>query len=210
MPSKWSERAPEKLCGANRKGGRGTCTQLAGMRTDHNGYGRCWLHGGAHKNGRKQAARLKEEHDMAELAVTLVKMGLTIEVDPPTALLEAVWEAAGNVRFLRERCAELGVDVVGPVMALSREGIAVPIAEDARAVVKLYGEWNDRLVKYSKVAIDAGIAERQVRLAEAQGYAIRDLIEAVLDGLQLDDAQRRTGREIAARRLTLLAGGAAA
>jgi hypothetical protein len=42
-----SNLSPEEQCGAktkNRPGGR--CTMPAGLRTDHPGQGRCWLHGG--------------------------------------------------------------------------------------------------------------------------------------------------------------------
>lgn len=38
--------APPALCGAKKKRGGGTCSQPAGVRTDHPGQGKCWLHGG--------------------------------------------------------------------------------------------------------------------------------------------------------------------
>jgi len=37
---------PEKHCGAKQRGRDGVCLMLAGMRTDHVGVGRCFLHGG--------------------------------------------------------------------------------------------------------------------------------------------------------------------
>lgn len=48
-------------CGARLKSGTGTCRQAAGARTDHLGYGQCWLHGGATENGKKHAKTLRQE-----------------------------------------------------------------------------------------------------------------------------------------------------
>lgn len=48
-------------CGARLKSGTGTCRQAAGARTDHLGYGQCWLHGGATPTGKKHAKTLRQE-----------------------------------------------------------------------------------------------------------------------------------------------------
>lgn len=198
---------PEAHCGAKARGGN-PCVKPKGWGTTHAGDGRCKQHGGASPQAERLGALRVQEKRLVAIVASL---GLTVEKDPQTALLEAVWEAAGNVAFLRQEVQALGTALIGDTLGIAqREGVAIPIGEEQRAIVKLYGEWTDRLVKYSKAAIDAGIAERQVKLAEAQGYAIRDLIEAVLAGMDVSEEQRALGREIAGTQLRVLGGGAAA
>lgn len=45
-PAKKTKQLPRPRCGAEKRQGSGTCTQLAGWGTDHVGSGRCKLHGG--------------------------------------------------------------------------------------------------------------------------------------------------------------------
>lgn len=193
---------PERHCGVQKVKRDGKpCLRTKGYGTTHAGVGPCKYHLGNTRAHIVRAARF-----MAQAELT--RLGQPIEKDPQTALLELVWEAAGNVAFLRQEAGKLGGALIGNISALSRDGLAIPVSEESRAIVKLYGDWTDKLAKYSKAAIDAGIAERTVQLAEAQGYAIRDLIEAVLDGLNIDEDQRKVGREIAGTRLRVLAGAA--
>jgi hypothetical protein len=51
-------RDPAKLCGAktNPLVGEHPCRNGKGQRTDHRGFGQCWLHGGRAPNNRKYAA----------------------------------------------------------------------------------------------------------------------------------------------------------
>lgn len=195
---------PAKHCGVvrNKRDGK-PCRRSKGYGTDHLGIGPCKFHLGNTRNVIRAAARFKAQQ-------ALVRLGQPIEQDPQQALLELVWEAAGNVAFLRQEVGKLGGALVGDVKSLDREGAEHAVSEDVRALVKLYGDWTDKLAKYSKACIDAGIAERQVQLAEAQGYAIRDLIESVLDALNLDEDQRQVGRQVAGQKLRVLAGGVAA
>jgi hypothetical protein len=48
----------------------------------------------------------------------------------------------------------------------------------------------DRLVKYSQVAINAGVEERRVRIAEQMGGQIVAVIRSLLDGIGATPAQR--------------------
>jgi len=98
-----------------------------------------------------------------------------------------VWEAAGNVAWLGSQVQQLEArasddpdelrgqsasGVIGPVMSSTVQGSLYQAREEARAIVRLYGEWVDRLAKFSKMAMDAGIEERRVRVAEEQGTFI--------------------------------------
>lgn len=187
---------PEIHCGGktNPLIGAAPCRQRKGVRTDHSGAGNCWLHGGRSPNGKRHAAT-----EAARMA--LISLGIPVQTDPQQALLEQVWEAAGNVAFLRERVQALQVGVAGP----DHLGDGRP-----HVLVIMYGEERDRLSKIAKMALDAGIAAKFVAIAERQADAIVEVINAVLDGLGLDDIQREHGREIAGAKLRLLSGGMAA
>ncbi len=62
------------------------------------------------------------------------------------------------------------------------------------------------LLDWQKMAIDAGLAEKQVRLAERQGQIIAQIFTTVLDDdtLGLSHEQRDAGRSLAARQLRAL------
>ena len=76
---------------------------------------------------------------------------------------------------------------------------------EARAAVnmwvKLYQEERDRLVRVAKLAIDAGVEERHVRLAEGQAQQLAQVMRAVLTDLGHDLADEHV-REVVRRRLT--------
>src|SRR3990167_2803757 len=59
----------------------------------------------------------------------------------------------------------------------------------------------DNLAKYSKMAIDAGLKEREVALAERYGQMIAVLLEKVLGDLALTSTQKKKAPEIVRARL---------
>jgi hypothetical protein len=52
------------------------------------------------------------------------------------------------------------------------------------------GEWVDRSARISKLVVDAGIEERQVRLAESAVDQVVQVVNMILDDLGLDARQR--------------------
>jgi hypothetical protein len=80
---------------------------------------------------------------------------------------------------------------------------------EARATVnvwvRLYQEWHDRLVRVSKLAIDAGVAELQVRLAEKQAQQLAAVIRAILTDLG-HDLDEENVRKVVRLRREVLAG----
>lgn len=81
--------------------------------------------------------------------------------------------------------------------------------EDAKphVLVSMLGEWTDRLAKYSKLALDAGVAEREVRLHEEQGRLVVAVLRRVLDhyGVSAPDLPQIVGsvlRDVAALEAT--------
>jgi hypothetical protein len=68
----------------------------------------------------------------------------------------------------------------------------------------LYGSWLDRAAKHAKLALDAGVAERQVRLAEQQGEIVAGAIKAMLEGLGLSKEQQKRAPALVRQVLTAL------
>lgn len=67
-----------------------------------------------------------------------------------------------------------------------------------------------QLARISKTALDAGVQERQVRLAEQLAGQLADVLRAILDELQLTPAQQKRAPAVVRRHLVALEGGAAA
>ena len=86
-------------CGAKTRAGA-PCGRPAGWGTGHPGIGRCKLHGGSTPN-HQRAAQLEIARRECD------RLGIPIDVDPGTALIGLVREAAGNVEFYRSLVAEL-------------------------------------------------------------------------------------------------------
>jgi hypothetical protein len=186
-------------CGANTKRGA-VCNKPAGWGTPY-GHGRCRLHGGATPTHVKAAHRRE-----AERAITT--LGLPRDVEPHQALLEEVHRAAGHVAWLAQVISKLERNQV--VHGITR---TVQLPDGSRTVearaaisvwVKLYQEERDRLVRVAKAAIDAGVAEQQVRLTEAQAQQLAQVIRAILTDLGHDLADEHV-REVV--RLRLIEGG---
>jgi hypothetical protein len=58
----------------------------------------------------------------------------------------------------------------------------------------------------TKAAISAGIEERRVRIAEAQGALVASVIRAILGDLDLSDEQQQKAAASVPRRLRAIAG----
>jgi len=98
-----------------------------------------------------------------------IKAGDIIEIDPQNALLWAIYIAAGDVGYWNQKIRQDGQDTPAN---FNQQRAAV---RDMRAAAKM--------------AIDAGLAERQVQLAERIGGMIADVIEVIADGLNLTTKQ---------------------
>lgn len=199
----------EVLCGAKLKGGRvGTCSKPAGWGTAHLGTGNCRLHGGASPT------------HMRGNAVPQLEMlvGFRVpDVKPHDALLMCVRIAAAEVAYYSHMIAELDPDdVMGRPM---KEAVAstkdyhtvvdLQLPPELNVWVRARGAALERLAKHSKMAIDAGIEERLVSMAEKVGNRLAATIEAILGQLDLTPAQMRRAPQAIRSQLMLLEGGAA-
>lgn len=180
------------VCGGKRRGeGAGkTCTRPAGWGTDHVGVGRCKLHGGktpSHKQAGQKA--------LAERAVAT--FGLPREIDPRDALLEEVYRTAGAVDWLHQQVRTLQADEViwGKAEEVEKQAGEFPGVDTTHKAavhvwVQLWQQERAHLVKVAKEAINAGIEERKVRLAEQQGAMLAGVIKAILGDLDLSPEQQ--------------------
>jgi hypothetical protein len=157
-------------CGAATRTG-GSCGLPAGHGTDHVGYGRCRRHGG---NTPTHARAAQREQALDEA----VQFGGAIEVGPIEVLLAAVYRSAGVVSWLR-----LKVEALAPGELLDEQG-------RPSVWVRLEAEWLDRAARVAKTALDAGVAERQVRIAERTGAKIAAALEEAVEPLELEPAAR--------------------
>ncbi len=178
------------------------------------------MHGGSAPQVRAAAQRrIAIEGATRQLA----RLGMLVDIDPLDALLEQVHEAAANVAAYRLAVMELGIqvgtgdehvaeaggsDVVG--------GVAVPSSYDEKGkrdpaaphiLVAMYNDERDRLARYAKLCLDAGVDERRVRLVEHQARAIGEVVEAALRALDPTPELLQAGLKAAAAKMRLLAAG---
>jgi len=198
----WQER-----CGAKNRpdpdtGEIRTCRHMAGMGTTHPGVGHCKHHGGNTPAGNKYAARKYAEKLLGR---ERERFGgnpeLVGDISPAEALLEEVRRSVALVRWLEQRIAMWQYDSATPEEQLGWErlgGLPALMAETARGAssftderewLMIYREERKHMASISKMAIDAGVQERLVRLAEDQGRLLASAIQAVLDALNLTPAQ---------------------
>lgn len=147
-----------------------------------------------------------------------VVMGLPIDVDPLDALLQCVRIAAGEVQYATMRVAALTEAEAVITYREETEGYSRELGEQHSTKTSTAAELHiwirarqsglERLAKFSKMAIDAGIAERQVQIAEQMGTVIGRLIQAILTDLMLTPAQETRAPMVVRQHLTMLEGGA--
>jgi hypothetical protein len=96
-------------------------------------------------------------------------MGGEVDVNPLDALLYTVRRGSGLAALYR----------------LQADGRDAAMYADLEA--KALGD----LARWAKMAIDAGVAERMVRIAEGTGERLASALEEALEGVELSGDQRR-------------------
>jgi hypothetical protein len=136
------------------------------------------------------------------------------DVDPAEVLLQLISQSAARAaRYAAELEAMesrsgLHGALIGRKFALNHDGRSVPVEEAIRGLAKLESEERDRLARFSALAINAGLAARQVALAERTGGMIADVLRAVLADHSLAlTTEQRAAAPMAIRRHLGLAGG---
>lgn len=175
----------DKKCGAQKQDGS-RCGLAAGWNTDHVGYGPCAHHMGSTPAGRKAAG-----YEMGEELMAFY--GSPIETSPIEALLDEVSRTAGHVAWLGQRIAQFDVplteevdDNTGKVKVIRPAGMP----PEVEGWIRIYQSERTQLIKASKMALDAGVNERLVQIAEHQGAKLADAVETILLRLNLSAAQQ--------------------
>jgi hypothetical protein len=141
------------------------CFNYAGYKTDHYGIGYCIAHGGAKKKGKAHAGWMYM-HAIAQ----------HLNVSPWDALLGQIRLLAGQVAWLTQKTGEMA----------EHDDDLLP---DGNAFywMELLEQRGERLAKVSKMAIDAGIAERMMSLIEDQAQMLNQAVKQAAIELQLDE-----------------------
>jgi len=186
---------PTKYCPRIKADGE-QCGNLMGYGTDHPGVGMCKFHGGSSPNHVKKAELERVRREMTV-------MGQPIDVDPFEALLNVIRVTEGEIRFASLMIAELEHDAavvtsrsvktrplnLGGMDGEDRDRTVEEITETNDAKLTLWlrvrQEAMDRQAKYAKMALDAGIDERLVRVEEQQGQIINVMLQGIFADLGL-------------------------
>jgi hypothetical protein len=180
------------VCGANRRQGGGPCQLPAGHGTDHLGVGRCKWHGGNTTSQRKAAAV-----EMARAHVA--SLGLPVDVEPHEVLILATQVSWAEVVYCDQEMAKLGASqLAGQAVtrhtrprSLGKDGEDPdePVTEERELAPALHiwmvarAAAMERAAKFAKMALDAGVDERRVRVQEAQADRLASVVNAVIRDL---------------------------
>jgi hypothetical protein len=149
-------------CGA-RMGNGEHCGWMAGSSTAHVGVGRCVRHD---SQVERAAGAWTVAHAIARIQ----------DISPWDALLLAVRRAAAWAAFYDSKLAEATDDD-----QLRPNGSHYDWVRAAERV-------NDKLARYSKMAVDAGVAQLMVQRARAEGEDIARVLNTAIGEAMLDEA----------------------
>lgn len=142
-------------------------------------------------------------------------------MDPLTGLLEVVTRTWLMVRVYGDLVAELQTDSTARVdlvevgnkvateVTITKPALVDPNhLGDLRSspLVREYFTWLSEHARVCKLALDAGVEERQVRLAEQQAQSIVTAVQAALDALELTPEQAAKAPDVIASLLRAVAG----
>lgn len=156
------------------------------------------------------AARLAEAYDAADRLKTALEAEQVLiseerdEWDNERAESPGLQTAREDLRriFTTGGVAAL----IGYTYADTKDGRIYATGEAIRGLAKLEAEERDRCAGFAAKAVAAGLATREVELAERQGTLMMQLMTALFDELDLTDAQREVAPDVLERHLRLLAG----
>lgn len=191
------------------------------------GSDKCRMHG---LGAKTRARELADERASQALArVECDRLGIPVEVDPGEALLQELWETAGNVAFYRVLVQALPThpdpDEYHPpeteddpghwtrgdpgVYGRTYHATGVPTGEGKpHILVALYNEERKHLAAVAASALKAGVEARRVEIEQQRAELMADVFRRVFDDpeLELTAEQRRTGLVKAAGHLRLASG----
>lgn len=170
-----------------------------------NGAGVCPSHGGLAPQVQRRALVRRE--------ISKWQLGATVD-DPGETLLRMMTQSRQRAEVYASLLEEsfdstdpltnipAGVRaLIGYRYALDNQGNAVPVEEVVRALVQLEMKEREFLASLAAKAVAAGLAERQVRVEEAQAAQVLSATLEAFNALGLSKAQQWEARSIIAARL---------
>jgi len=172
----------------------------------------CRMHGGKAPQVQARAKARAQQQAVTDL---LQNLGTPADVDPSQALLNLIAAKNGEVVWLRGMVQSIEQEsltwgAVDHESGIGQQGPIDKITEKAAVNVwwDMLRKAEDQLASYATQALRAGIAERQIQLAESQANLIVGVIRRILDRLQLSNDQRGLIPTIVPEELRALNGGA--
>ena len=151
----------------------------------------------------------REQQAMA----AVITYGLPRDISPTDALLEEVRYSAGHVAWLREKVRELedkdlvwGMTEQAEKNATEFTGTDTTYGAKPNVWLELYYRERKHLVEVTKAAISAGIEERRVKLAEAQGQVVAEVFRRVFARMDLTAEQSARAPLVVSEELRRAAG----
>ena len=146
--------------------------------------------------GEKAAPVITEAKAMEAARKAVETYGLPRDISPTDALLEEVRYSAGHVAWLRAKVSELQSDdlVWGVTEEVDKQASEFAGTDTTRSAtanmwLELYHRERKHLLDLVKTAISVGIEERRVRLAEAQGSLMNEVMRRIFARLDLTPEQ---------------------
>lgn len=159
---------------------RGTCRQLAGVRTAHPGTGYCAQHLGNTRYGETEG-----------FMIMAIAYARAFNISPAQALLNEVYRSAGAVEFVQE--------------ILSKVETKEDLLEAFAPWVEMYERERAFGLKVNVAAINAGVMQILAEQIAMHGEQIARLMSQTLDELALSPEQEIRARTILAERMRALA-----
>jgi hypothetical protein len=166
----------------------------------------------------RHAGRPTAEHKARGAIVTEVRRWNVGDVaeDPGTLLLRLMTVSEWNRqayeaeidRILTATDLHLSDALVAETLVLDKEGHTHVVGEYIRGIVTLEAQERDRAANLAVKALAAGIAERQVRIAEQQGVLVARVLRDALTALGHDPTDPNV-RQVMVTHLRALTGGEA-
>jgi hypothetical protein len=163
----------------------------------------CRLHGGKAPQV-QAAAQRRQARAEAEAFVARFTAGAPPDVDALAELAKLINTSAGCVRFYERQCAALRPDALVWGDAEARQdsrGVTVTQKAEVNLWLRLFNDERRHLAQLCKVAIDAGLQEREVRLAEQHGALVAEVLRLVLSDLELTPDQQSKALNVIPLRL---------
>ncbi len=189
------------FCGSLLRHDDRTCRRPSGWGTEHPGWGRCKLHGGATESHIESA-------QMAQAYATAQLFGVPRDVDPITGMLEMYHQTMGLLDAIEAQCMQLlPAEVVWGIVKEKRvehgeaEGddesltpVEREYAPGLNIWVKLLEAWHDRAFSEAERILKLDLDSRRVELAQSHVAAMVAVLLSPELALSVD--QRRAAARL--------------